>query len=140
MAPVLLFGGNGWQKIPLNNMETRPFSINARLRSFLFAWQGLRRFILSEHNTWIHVVATIAVILMARFYPVTHYEAIALTFSIGMVWITEVLNTAIEKMMDRLAPGPHPMTGYIKDLAAGAVLLAAITAVITGLIVFIPKL
>ena len=63
-----------------------------------------------------------------------------LAFAAGFVWSAEIFNTAIESMMDHLSPEKHPRVKYIKDLAAGAVLVAAITAIIAGLIIFIPKI
>lgn len=121
-------------------MQTKSFSLRARLLSFRFAANGLKRFFREEHNAWIHLAATLFVFVLARFFSVSTYECIALILSIGIVWVAEVFNTAIEKIMDRLSPGHHPAVGYIKDLAAGAVLLAAIIATITGAIVFIPKI
>ena len=58
----------------------------------------------------------------------------------GAVWITEMLNSCIERLIDFFYPEEHPQIKFIKDLAAGAVLVAAITAVVAGLLIFIPKL
>jgi len=60
--------------------------------------------------------------------------------SIGLVWIAEMFNTCIEKLIDFLAPGYHQQLKFIKDVAAGAVLVAALIAFVIGLIVFIPHL
>ena len=57
----------------------------------------------------------------------------------GLVWVTEILNTCLEKLADFITLEQHPHIKYIKDLAAGAVLVAAIIAVVTGLLIFIPK-
>jgi diacylglycerol kinase (ATP) len=67
-------------------------------------------------------------------------ELIALVLAIGGVWITEMLNTCMEKMADLVTLEEHPEIKFIKDLAAGAVLVAAVIAVIIGLIIFIPKI
>jgi diacylglycerol kinase len=60
--------------------------------------------------------------------------------AIALVWTTEAINTAIEKIVDFISPDFHPKAGEIKDLAAGAVLIASLFALITGLIIFVPKL
>jgi diacylglycerol kinase len=57
-----------------------------------------------------------------------------------MVWITEMLNTVVEKIMDHLSPECHPRVKWIKDVAAGAVLISALVAAITGAVIFIPIL
>jgi diacylglycerol kinase len=67
-------------------------------------------------------------------------EAAVLAIVTGIVWITEMLNTCIERIMDFAHPEDHPHIKFIKDLAAGAVLVAAFTAVVAGLLIFIPKL
>ena len=121
-------------------MKQQPFSIHARLRSFRYAWEGITAFLQREHNAWIHFMATVAVITLAALVKLTKGEWLALVFVIGLVWVTEMVNTCIERVMDYVAPQQHPDVKFIKDLAAGAVLVAAITALVTAGIVFIPKL
>jgi diacylglycerol kinase (ATP) len=121
-------------------MEPQNFSIRNRIRSFGHAIGGILRFIRNEHNARIHVVATIGVIVAAVALRVSHPEAIALTFAIGLVWVTEMLNTCLERALDFITRDLHPEIGFIKDLAAGAVLVASLTALVVGLFVFIPKL
>ena len=121
-------------------MEPQKFSIRSRIKSFSFALAGIRSFIIREHNARIHLVSTIAVIIVARFLHVSLTEAAALTIVTGLVWITELLNTCIERLADLVTRDRNPHIKIIKDLAAGAVLIAAITAVIVGLFIFIPKI
>ena len=121
-------------------MKSQSFSINARLRSFRYAWEGITAFLQREHNAWLHFMATVAVITLASLVKLTKPELLALVFVIGLVWVTEMVNTCIERIMDHVAPHHHPDVKFIKDLAAGAVLVAALTAVVTAGIVFIPKL
>ena len=116
------------------------FTIRSRLRSFVYAWQGICRFITEEHNARIHAVATIIVIAAARIFEVSRMEWIALIGVIGLVWMAEMLNTCIERLADMVTLEQHPQIKYIKDLAAGAVLVAAAVAVATGLIIFIPRI
>lgn len=121
-------------------MPSKKFSFHSRIKSFYYAWAGVRRFIRDEHNAWIHAVGTIAVIVAARVLEVSHMEAIALVIVTALVWITEMLNTCVERMADCISLEERPDIKYIKDLAAAAVLVAALAAVITGLYIFIPKI
>jgi diacylglycerol kinase (ATP) len=121
-------------------MQSQKFSIRSRIKSFSYAISGIRRFAWQEHNARIHTVATLIVVIAALALGVSRMEAVALTLVIGGVWITEMLNTCLERMADLISPQQHPMIKYIKDLAAGAVLVAAITAVIVGLFIFIPRI
>lgn len=121
-------------------MKQQAFSIRSRLRSFRFAWNGIASFFQREHNAWLHFMATIAVFTTALLVGVTKTELLALVFAIGLVWIAEMFNTCIERVMDFVSEQKHPEIKFIKDLAAGAVLTASITALIIGAVVFIPKL
>ena len=121
-------------------MEPQKFSIRSRIRSFAYAIAGLKAFVYREHNARIHLVATVAVIIASCIFRVTLAEASALIIVTGLVWITELLNTCIERMADLITLEQNPHIKFIKDLAAGAVLVAAITAVVVGLIIFIPKI
>jgi diacylglycerol kinase (ATP) len=121
-------------------MEPQKFSIRNRVRSFSHAIAGIMRFIRNEHNARIHVVATVAVIVAAVALKVSHQDAMALAFAIGLVWVTEMLNTCLERTLDFITPDFYPEIGFIKDLAAGAVLVASITALVIGGFIFIPKI
>jgi diacylglycerol kinase (ATP) len=121
-------------------MKQQEFSLRARLRSFRFAWDGIASFFQREHNAWLHFMATIAVFTTAVLAGVTKTESLALIFAIGLVWIAEMFNTCIERVMDFVTEQKHPEIKFIKDLAAGAVLIASITALIIAAVVFIPKL
>ena len=120
--------------------KNKPFSLRARTRSFKYALQGVKHFISSEHNTWLHLVATIAVIVLAIVTNVSKLEWVALVIVIGFVWVAELFNTVIEKIMDFISIEENPEIKIIKDLSAAAVFIAAITAFITGCFIFIPKL
>jgi diacylglycerol kinase (ATP) len=121
-------------------METKEkFSVRQRLKSFVFAFHGLLRFFRTEHNAWIHLLAAIVVIAVGFSFHLTNSEWIGVVFAIGGVLAAEAFNTCIEKMMDLLAPQRDERVKYIKDLAAGAVLVAAVAAVVIGLLIFVPK-
>lgn len=117
-----------------------PFSLRARLRSFGYAWAGLQRFFRTEHNAWIHGVAALGAILLGILLKITAHQWVGVLFAIGLVLSAEAFNTCIERMMDRLVPEPDEAVRYIKDLAAGAVLVAAITAAVIGGVIFLPKI
>jgi diacylglycerol kinase (ATP) len=120
--------------------QARSFSLFARGRSFGYAWQGINAFFRSEHNAVLHGLGTLLVVLMAILFPPTAGEGAALVLATGFVWAAELFNTAIEKVMDYLCAEKRPAIKYIKDLSAGAVLIAALTALLVALFVFIPKL
>ncbi len=122
-------------------MKTKQsFSVQARWRSILYAIDGVSSFFRNQHNAIIHLLATAIVFMATLFFGVSKTELIALVIVTGFVWVAEVFNTAIEAIMDHLSPEQHPKVKYIKDVAAAAVLLAAITAMVTGALIFIPKL
>ncbi|HEV2483446.1 MAG TPA: diacylglycerol kinase family protein [Puia sp.] len=121
-------------------MQPEKFSIRSRIKSFSYALAGLRRFVIREHNARIHLAATIGVIIVALVVGVTRTEAAILAIVTGLVWVAEILNTCIERLADHITKERHPGIGIIKDLAAAAVLTAAITAVIVALFIFIPKI
>ena len=120
------------------NNDTK-FSIHSRAKSFLYAFEGIIQFFRKEHNAWLHLVATAAVGIMGIILGVTRTEAIALVIAVALVWICEILNTCIEKTMDMITKEYDTRVKLIKDLSAGAVLVAAAAAAIIGLVVFLPK-
>ena len=121
------------------NNENR-FSWGARAKSFEYAWSGLRIVLQKEHNTWIHLALTLLAVLFGILLHISRVEWMALLIVMALVWITEILNTCIEKIMDFVHPEYHPKVKIIKDMAAAAVLIMAIVAVIVGGLIFIPKL
>ncbi len=107
---------------------------------FSYAWQGIRFVIKSERNFRIHLVAAILVFIAGWILQISLMEWIIIVILIGMVLITEMLNTVVEQMIDYIKPEMHPAAKQIKDIAAGAVLIAAMVAAIIGCLVFIPKI
>jgi diacylglycerol kinase len=112
--------------------------LHRRVSSFRYAFNGIAAFLYTEPHARIHAVATVLVTAVGIWCRLSGPQWIAILIVTGMVWITEMLNTIIEKMMDHLSPDYHPRVKWIKDVAAGAVLIAAIVAVITGAVVFLP--
>jgi diacylglycerol kinase len=114
--------------------------LKKRSNSFTCAWKGIRIFLQTEVHARIHFSATLINLMMAFYFHLTQMEWIVIIFAIAMVWLAEMMNTAVEKILDLLHPGHHPLAGRIKDMAAGAVLISALTALAMGLIIFIPKI
>lgn len=121
-------------------METQPFSIRARAKSFQHAFEGMIKLLQQDHNILIHLFVTLAVIVLSIFTKVNKTEVLALVFAIGLVWVAELFNTVIEKIMDLISTQRHSKIKFIKDVSAAAVLIAATTAAITGSVIFIPKI
>ena len=121
-------------------MEKEKFSWQKRIQSFQYAISGLRLIFKTDHNAWLHLLATIMVIILALFLRVSPTDAALLAIAVGMVWVAELFNTCIEKMMDFTSKEIHPTIKLIKDVSAGAVLTAAIISVMIGCLVFIPKI
>lgn len=114
--------------------------MNKRIASFGYAWQGVKSFISREPNAWIHCSA-IGLVTMAGFYfGITRTEWMIVILCFGMVLAAEGFNTAIERLVNLVSPGRHPIAGDVKDIAAGAVLICAVAAAIVGFIIFIPYL
>ena len=121
-------------------MERQKFSIRERVKSFQYALSGIGKFLQSEHNGRLHLLATIFVIVAALLLKVSAIEAAVLTITVGFVWVAEMFNTCVEKIMDFVSGEEHEEIKFIKDVAAGAVLVASITALLIGLFIFIPKI
>jgi len=121
-------------------MQPEKFSITRQFKSIIPALSGIKELIITQHNARIHLTATIAVIIASILLKISRYEAMTITVVIGFVWAAEMFNTCIEKTMDFISTERHPQIKSVKDVAAGAVLIASITAFIIGLIIFIPKI
>ena len=119
--------------------DTRPFSAGDRLRSFGFAFRGIRCILRTQHNAWLHTLATVAVVIAGIALRVSTTEWCLLVLAMMGVWTTEAFNTALEQLSDAVSPQEHLLVGQAKDIAAGAVLLSAIGAAIIGLIVLGPR-
>lgn len=111
----------------------------ARRRSFQYAFQGLRR-LYRESNARIHAVATVLTVALGCALGLTLLDWVLLALAATMVWVAEAMNTALEVLSDAAVPAQHPLIGAAKDVAAGAVLLAAVGATVVGLLVFVPHL
>lgn len=111
-----------------------------RIRCFIHAGRGALTLLRSEPNARIHFLATLLVVGAAWWLRVEPWEAVALALAIGGVWTAEALNTAIEYLADEVSLEHRDRIKRAKDLAACAVLAAAITAMAVGVIIFAPRL
>lgn len=114
--------------------------IRKRQRSLGYAWQGLRVFWKTEAHALVHATATVIAIIAGCLFHLSKDEWKWLLTATFLVWITEVLNTAVEKLADVVTPGYSIAIKQVKDMTAASVLLSAVLAVVIALIIFLPKI
>ncbi len=108
--------------------------------SVMFALQGMKHFFSGDRNGKIQVVLGVAAIALGFALSISSYQWLLVLFCIGLVISLEMINSSIEKYCDMITTDFHPGIRIIKDVAAGAVLVASITSLIIGLIIFIPAI
>ncbi|MBB3047393.1 diacylglycerol kinase (ATP) [Litorivivens lipolytica] len=116
------------------------FSVRARLRSFVFAWQGLMTLLREQHNARIHLLALVGVVGLSIWLGLSAQEWALVLLASALVMGFEALNSAVEYLCDRVEPQHDPLIRKAKDVAAAAVLIAALVAAIIALIIYLPKL
>ncbi|GGF07661.1 diacylglycerol kinase [Halobacillus andaensis] len=104
-----------------------------------YALNGLKEAVREERNLKIHLIISFFVIVCSAWFQITAIEWIVLILIMALVISLEMINSSIERVMDFLAPEFHSSIGIIKDIAAGAVLIAAGSSIVIGLIIFLPK-
>ena len=112
----------------------------SRLASFRYAFSGLWFMLRTQRNAWIHATATVCVVALGLWLSLSRIEWAILALTIGLVWMAEFINTALEAVVDLASPDIHPMAKVGKDVGAAAVLVAAFTSVIVGLLILGPAL
>jgi diacylglycerol kinase len=120
-------------------MTSNKFSLKSRFGSFRFALNGISLLLKNEHNSRIHLLAAIIAIIMGIIMKIDHYEWSLLIIVIGAVHLTELLNSSIESLADRIDPEWNELIMRAKDYGAAAVLISAIIAIVVGGLIFIPK-
>lgn len=113
--------------------------VKGRIRSFKFAIKGMWLLFTTEHSIMIQVGIALIVSLLGWWLELSTAEWIFQILAIGLVLVAESLNTCIEKLCDFIHPEQHKKIGFIKDIAAGGVSFAAITAIVIGLLIYLPK-
>lgn len=121
-------------------MSERKFSFTGRIRSVRYALQGLAVMLRTQHNAWIHLAATVLVCAFGLYVRLDRTEWCWIVVAIVSVWTAEALNTAFELLADAASPEYHPLVGKAKDVAAGAVLVAALGATVIGVLVLGPHI
>lgn len=111
-----------------------------RLKSVTYAVKGALKLITTEHSVMVQFSLGILMTIAGFYFGISKTEWLFQTLAIGLVLSIEGLNTAIEKIADFIHPNYHERIGFIKDIAAGAVFMAAMTAIAIGLIIYIPIL
>lgn len=115
-------------------------SLNRLVKSFTYAFDGLKYAFKYEQNILVHTLATISVIIAGIFFKISPIEWLVLVLIIGLVIATELINTSIEATIDLVTKEIHPLAKIAKDTAAAAVLVFGLTAIIIGCIIFLPKI
>ncbi len=111
-----------------------------RARSFRFAFAGWWYVLRTQRNAWIHAVASIFAISLGLWLGLAPHDWAIIILSIGMVWAAEFINTALEAVVDLASPQQHYLAKVGKDVGAAAVLIAAASSIIIGLLIFGPPL
>lgn len=118
--------------------ERPRFSLASRLRSFGYAFEGVAFMLRTQHNAWLHLIATLLAVGLGVVFRVRPDDWRWLITAILMVWSAEAFNTAVEYVCDAVSPGYSEVVKHAKDIAAGAVLISAACALAIGLITFWP--
>lgn len=116
------------------------FNYRKFFRSFFYALRGLIRLIETEQNARIHLVASVIVGICCFAFKLNRIEVAVLFFAVVLVFAVEIINTAIEKLLDIVHPESHSQIAFVKDALAGAVLIAAIIAAGVGFFIFYPHI
>ncbi|MCB2406405.1 diacylglycerol kinase family protein [Hymenobacter lucidus] len=113
--------------------------LRRRVASFGHAFRGVASALRSEVHMRFHAVATVVVIGFGFYFGISRLEWALVALAVGTVWTAELLNTAIEVVVNLVSPDYHPLAGKAKDVASGAVLMAGFAALAVGLLVFGPR-
>ena len=114
--------------------------LTGRLKSIKYAVKGAVKLVTTEHSVMVQFSIGVAMIFAGIFFEISATEWMFQTLAIGLVLCIEGLNTAVEKIADFIHPEYHEKIGFIKDIAAGAVFFAALTAIAIGAIIYVPKI
>jgi diacylglycerol kinase len=112
----------------------------SRARSFRYAFAGWWYVIRTQRNAWIHAVTSVVVVILAFWLRLSARDWAVIVLAIGMVWTSEFLNTALEAVVDLASPQQHHLARVGKDVGAAAVLIAAISSALIGILIIGPPL
>ncbi len=122
-----------------NNKPKQKFSLLKRLKSFVYAFEGLKSLQREEHNFRIHLIFAVLAVGAGAMLKISRLEWIAIVFAIGFVFVAEIFNTIIENTTDLISAEENTSIKKIKDISAAAVFISTVVAAITGLMVFAIK-
>jgi diacylglycerol kinase (ATP) len=111
-----------------------------RGRSFKYAFAGWWYVIRTQRNAWIHAIVSVLVILMCLWLRLPAHDWAVIILAIGLVWISEFINTALEAVVDLASPQKHYLAQVGKDVGAAAVLISAVSSAVIGLLIMGPPL
>ncbi len=120
--------------------EQKKRGIKRFINSFHYSWDGIKYAFKYEQSMFIHVLVTLLVVICGIIFKLNFHEWLLCIVLIGLVIATELINTAIEAVVDLACPEIHPLAKTAKDTAAAAVFVFAITAFLCGLFLFVPKM
>ena len=112
----------------------------SRLMSCSYAFAGIRYVLKTQKNAWIHALISVLVIFLGIWLTIPPQNWAVIGLTLGLVWMAECMNTAIETVFDLINPNSHPMVKIGKDVSAAGVLISALCAVFVGLFIFGPPL
>ncbi len=121
----------------MKNVQDEAYS---RIKSFGYALEGWLYVIKTQHNAWIHALASLTAVALGFWLRIAMVEWGLIILALMAVWMGEFMNTAVEAVVDMASPEIHPLAKVAKDVAAAAVLIGALGSVAIGLVVFGPKL
>ena len=124
----------------MSKYTSRQFSVAGRIKSFRHAIDGIVLMLKSQHNAWLHAIASVTVLAFGLYCRLSAVEFCWLVIAIMAVWTAEALNTALEFLADVASPEFHPLAKKAKDVAAGAVLISATGSVVIALLIFGPHI
>lgn len=116
-----------------------PALLRRRAASFGYAFLGIGAALRTEVHLRFHALATVVVIGLSFYFDISRLEWALVALAVGGVWGLELMNTAVEAVVNLVSPEYHPLAGRAKDVAAGAVLAGALAALVVGLLVFGPR-
>ena len=142
MLSVAVMSGDSTHSfgVSTDSAMTHRFTFDGRVRSITHAIDGIWLMLRTQHNAWIHAGATLVVVVVGFVLRIEAAGWMWIVLAIVSVWMAEALNTALELLADVASPEFHPVVKQAKDVAAGAVLLAAVGSVVIGILVLGPYL
>lgn len=122
------------------DLKKSKFSISQRVKSFGYAFEGFKVLLTFEHNARVHLFFTLLAITLGFVLQISAVEWALIVFAIGFVFVAETFNTCVEELCNFICPQQDLRIKKIKDLAALAVLLSALSALVIGVLIFLPKI